>query len=69
MPLTALSKFEAFLSEAGGEFLQTHRSFIIAKNHIKTVSTNKVIIDKYEIPIGIQFREEFLQAIGMKNSN
>ena len=68
MPLIPLTKFEAILSEAGGQFIQTHRSFIVSKKHIAAVSNNDVTIDKYEIPIGIQFRERFFQAIGMKDN-
>jgi two-component system, LytTR family, response regulator len=68
MPLTPLTKFELILSEAGGQFVQVHRSFIISKKHITAVSSSNVIINKYEIPIGVQFREHFLQAIGMKDN-
>ena len=68
MPLIPLTKFEAILSEAGGQFIQTHRSFIVSKKHITAVSNNDVTINKYEIPIGIQFRERFFQAIGMKDN-
>ena len=32
MPLIPLSRFEVILSEAGGEFIQTHRSFLVCKN-------------------------------------
>ena len=31
MPLIPLSRFEAMLAEAGGEFIQTHRSFLIVR--------------------------------------
>lgn len=68
MPLIPLTKFESILSEAGGQFIQTHRSFIISKKHITAVSNNHVTINKYEIPIGIQFRDKFFQAIGMKDN-
>jgi DNA-binding LytR/AlgR family response regulator len=68
MPLVSLTKFETILSEAGGHFIQVHRSFIIAKKHITAVSSSNVIINKYEIPIGVQFRERFFQAIGMKDN-
>ncbi len=68
MPLISLSKFEALLSEAGGEFIQTHRSFMISKSHITAITPNTVIIDKFEIPIGVQFKENFFKAIGMKDS-
>lgn len=68
MPLIPLTKFETILSEAGGQFIQVHRSFIVAKKHITAVSSTNVVISKYEIPIGVQFREQFFQAIGMKEN-
>lgn len=68
MPLIPLTKFDLILAEAGGQFIQVHRSFIIAKKHITAVSSTNVIITKYEIPIGVQFREHFFQAIGMKDN-
>jgi DNA-binding LytR/AlgR family response regulator len=67
MPLISLSKFEALLSEAGGAFIQVHRSYLVSKKHITAVSPNIVTIDKIEIPIGIQFRENFFKIIGMKD--
>jgi DNA-binding LytR/AlgR family response regulator len=68
MPLIPLSKFETLLSEAGGEFLQVHRSFLISKRHITAITPNNVTINKFEIPIGIQFRERFFKAIGMNDN-
>jgi len=68
MPLIPLSKFEALLSEAGGGFIQIHRSFLISMKHITAVTPNNVIIDKFEIPIGVQFKERFFKVIGMKDS-
>jgi DNA-binding LytR/AlgR family response regulator len=67
-PLIPLSKFETILLEAGGEFIQVHRSFLISRKHIAAVSTNQVTVNKYEIPIGVQFRENFFKAIGMKGN-
>jgi DNA-binding LytR/AlgR family response regulator len=34
MPLIPISKFENLLLEAGGEFVQIHRSFLVSKKHI-----------------------------------
>lgn len=67
MPLIPLSKFEMFLKSAGGDFIQIHRSFLISKKHITAVTSSVVNINTYEIPIGVQFRENFFKAIGMKN--
>ena len=68
MPLIPLSKFETLLSEAGGEFIQIHRSFLISKKHIAAITANSVTINKFEIPIGVQFKERFFKSIGMKDN-
>ncbi len=68
MPLIPLSKFEGVLAEAGGEFIQVHRSFLISKNHITAVTPNMVTINKFEIPIGIQYKERFFKQIGMRDN-
>ena len=68
MPLIPLSKFETLLTEAGGEFIQVHRSFLISKKHITSITPNSVSINKFEIPIGVQFKERFFKVIGMKDN-
>ena len=68
MPLIPLSRFEAMLSEAGGEFIQTHRSFLISRKHINAIGPNSVTVNKFEIPIGVQYKERFFKAIGMKDN-
>jgi DNA-binding LytR/AlgR family response regulator len=68
MPLVPLSKFETLLSEAGGDFIQIHRSYLISKKHITAVTPTNVTVTKFDIPIGVQFRERFFKAIGMKDS-
>ncbi|RYZ24052.1 MAG: response regulator transcription factor [Chitinophagaceae bacterium] len=65
MPLVPLSRFETLLAEAGGRFLQVHRSFLVARAHISAVGASTVTIGKAEIPIGVQYKERFLRAIGM----
>jgi len=67
MPLVSLTKFENTLTEAGGEFLQIHRSFLIAKKHITAITATSVIINKIELPIGIQYKEKFYRAIGINS--
>ena len=68
MPLVPLSRFETILSEAGGEFIQTHRSFLISRKHIQAIGPNSVTVNKFEIPIGVQYKERFFKAIGMKDN-
>ena len=69
MPLIPLSKFEAVLTEAGGDFIQVHRSFLISRKHIRALTSGSVNVDKFEIPIGVQYKERFLKIIGMKEND
>lgn len=59
MPLIPLSKFETVLLEAGGDFIQIHRSYLVSKKHITAVTSNTVSVDSFEMPIGVQFKERF----------
>lgn len=65
MPLIPLSRLETLLLEAGGEFIQIHRSFLISRKHITAVTPNTVTLVQSELPIGVQFRERFFKAIGI----
>lgn len=68
MPLISLSRFDLLLSEAGGDFIQVHRSFLISKKHITAVTPNIVNVNKFEIPIGVQFKDRFFKLIGMREN-
>jgi DNA-binding LytR/AlgR family response regulator len=68
MPLISLSKFETLLSDAGGDFIQVHRSFLIARKYITAITPSHALVNHIEIPIGLQFRERFFKRIGMKDS-
>jgi DNA-binding LytR/AlgR family response regulator len=68
IPLIPLSKMDTILSEAGGNFIQIHRSFLISIKHITTISSSHVTINKIEIPLGMQFKERFFKVIGMKEN-
>jgi DNA-binding LytR/AlgR family response regulator len=69
MPLIPLSKFDLLLQKAGGDFIQVHRSYLISRNNITAVMANSIMIDKFEIPLGIQFKEKFYKAIGIKDGD
>jgi len=64
--LVALSKMEQELLKESDDFLRVHRSFLISKKHITAVKSTSVIVGKYEVPVGQQFRDAFLQSIGKK---
>lgn len=68
MPLIPLSKFDMILAEAGGGFIQIHRSFLISMKHIMAVSSSHVTVNKFELPLGVQFKERFHKVIGMNNN-
>ncbi|RYY90692.1 MAG: response regulator transcription factor [Chitinophagaceae bacterium] len=65
MPLVPLSKFRILLSDAGGDFLQVHRSFLIGRGHITAVRPNNISIGSVELPIGVQFKEQVFKIVGL----
>jgi DNA-binding LytR/AlgR family response regulator len=57
---------EQELLKESDDFLRVHRSFLISKKHITAVKTTSVMVGKYEVPVGLQFRGAFLLAIRKK---
>jgi DNA-binding LytR/AlgR family response regulator len=47
-------------------FLRTHRSFIVNKNKVSKIDGNRIFIGKYEVSIGANHRELFLEKLGFK---
>ena len=45
-------------------FIRIHRSFIIQKNKIDSISKNRVMVGSKELPIGESYKEEFNKIIG-----
>ncbi|MFT4024430.1 MAG: LytTR family DNA-binding domain-containing protein [Flavihumibacter sp.] len=46
-------------------FLRVHRSFVVNRSRIDRIEGNRVFVGGREIPIGSNFREAFLQALGL----
>jgi len=46
-------------------FIRVHRSFIINKSKITHIEGNRVFIDKNEISIGSNYKENFLKLLGL----
>ena len=44
-------------------FIRIHRSFIIQKNKINSLSKNRVTIGNKELPIGESYKQEFNKVI------
>ncbi|MVM30299.1 response regulator [Spirosoma sp. HMF4905] len=63
MPSMTFSSFVNLLPK--NLFLRVHRSFIVNKSKITHIEGNRIFIDKTEIPIGSNYREEFLRELGL----
>jgi DNA-binding LytR/AlgR family response regulator len=63
MPVMTFSAFEDLLPK--GTFLRVHRSFIINKSRITHIEGNRVFIGNTEIPIGSNYKEEFIKMLGL----
>ena len=63
MPAITFSGFDQQLPSS--LFIRVHRSFIINKSHITHIEGNRVFVNNIEIPIGINYKETFLKALGI----
>ena len=57
--LKKISDFEDLLPES---FIRVHHSFIVAKNQVRIIDGNKLIIDSTTIPIGQTYRNSVASA-------
>lgn len=62
LPVMTFSSFEEIVPKT--LFLRVHRSFIINKSKITHIEGNRVFINKNEIPIGSNYKEDFLKMLG-----
>jgi DNA-binding LytR/AlgR family response regulator len=62
-PSFSLTTFEELLPKS--VFVRIHRSFIVNKSKIKHIEGNRVFIRDSEIPIGANYREDFLKGLGL----
>ena len=49
-----ISSLEEFLPDSS--FIRTHKSFIVAKNKIKQIEGNRILINDHKIPIGQTYK-------------
>ena len=63
LTVMTFSNFEDLLPETS--FLRVHRSFIINKSKITHIEGNRVFINKNEIPIGSNYKEDFFKILGL----
>ncbi|PQJ72269.1 MULTISPECIES: LytR/AlgR family response regulator transcription factor [Polaribacter] len=63
-PILTLSSLKSFEEKLGKtNFIRVHKSFIVSLKHIYSVQRNRIIIDDNWIPIGLNYREEFIKKI------
>ncbi|EAZ80602.1 LytR/AlgR family response regulator transcription factor [Algoriphagus machipongonensis] len=61
LSLTSLKSMEELLPSQ--QFMRVHRSYIVALNHIDSVSKNVIQIGKHQIAVGDNYKEAFLEFI------
>ncbi|MGJ8745185.1 LytR/AlgR family response regulator transcription factor [Polaribacter sp.] len=61
LTLSSLKNFEEKLGKTN--FIRVHKSFIVSLKHIYSVQRNRIIIDDNWIPIGLNYRDEFIKKI------
>jgi DNA-binding LytR/AlgR family response regulator len=63
LPSMTFSSFEELLPSS--LFVRMHRSFIVNKSKITHIEGNRVFINATELPIGSNYREALLKALGL----
>ena len=63
LPNMSFSSFESLLPV--NLFIRVHRSFIINKSKINHIEGNTIEIQQTQIPIGVNYKEAFLKALGL----
>jgi len=65
-PILTLSNFKNIEEKLPKNlFIRVHRSYIVSFKYIKSVQRNRILIDEIRIPIGQNYREEFIRRIGV----
>ena len=63
-PILTLSSLKNFEKKLGTlNFIRVHKSYIVSLKHIYSVQRNRIIIDDNWIPIGLNYREDFIKKI------
>lgn len=61
LTLGSLKKFEERLSKTN--FIRVHKSYIVSIDHIYSVQRNRIVIEDKRIPIGLNYKDQFLKKI------
>jgi len=64
-PILTLSNFRKIEEKLpNNEFIRVHRSYIVSLKYINSIQRNRILIDGIRIPIGQNYKDEFLKRIG-----
>lgn len=64
-PILTLSNFKKIEEKLPEDlFIRVHRSYIVSLKHINSVQRNRILIDGIRIPIGQNYKDEFIKRIG-----
>ncbi len=58
---STLKQLRAYLPDT--IFVQTHKSYLVAKTHISEITGNQIFIGDHKIPISVRLKKEVLQQI------
>lgn len=63
-PILTLQNLKNFSSRLpDSDFVRVHRSFVIALQHVETISRNEISIGKKIVPIGNSYRNDFFNIV------
>jgi DNA-binding LytR/AlgR family response regulator len=63
-PILTLSSFKKIEDKLPSNlFIRVHRSYIVSIKHIHSVQRNRILIDQTRIPIGLNYKDEFIKHI------
>jgi two-component system LytT family response regulator len=66
-PSMAFSTFTELLPPK--VFIRIHRSFVVNKARITHIEGNRVFMDTIELPIGSNYKDDFMREIGIRSQN
>jgi DNA-binding LytR/AlgR family response regulator len=50
------------------QFIRVHKSFIVAKDKIRRIEKNRIVIGDHQIPIGRNYKEEMERRISGRDA-
>ena len=62
-PILTLCSLKAFEEKLTKDFIRVHRSFIVSLKYIHSVQRNRILIDNKRIPIGLNYKVDFIKRI------